>query len=362
MLGIQSVTTLAQVLGVSRSELEAVAREHSDCVSQLEILDPRKIGDPSKRAIRNIISIKRRYRLIQLRLQKSLFSRRMSPSEWNHGCIRGRGPITNASVHSGQRFALKMDVHNFFPSLSAHRLCSFLIRRQNCSPKVAGILTQLCTYEFHLSLGLITSPLLADHLFTQADRRIAGLCHAHGLKYSRFVDDLTVSGAYDPREQRIDQFIDEILNSEGLQANDGKSTVERADKEIVITGVRIRGNRIDVPTHYLNDLIASCATHAALGRNEEFTGPLYTSSQLLGKILHACHLNPKRRGQLMSHYHKIDWNGVWHHAERGGLVYCKTIIAKRGQARAEYEAVVAERQRNAGRWPGFDCVTDDSPI
>ena len=54
-----------------------------------------------------------------------------------------------------------------------------------------------------LALGLITSPILADQMMDCVDDRIGGACRKAGLVYTRYVDDLTISGPYDLEQKRL---------------------------------------------------------------------------------------------------------------------------------------------------------------
>ena len=49
---------------------------------------------------------------------------------------------------------------------------------------------------YHLALGLMTSPILADCLMMRVDQRIGGMCRKNKLVYTRFVDDITISGSF----------------------------------------------------------------------------------------------------------------------------------------------------------------------
>jgi RNA-directed DNA polymerase len=349
MLQLQRSESLAEILGVSRWELEAIAADHTSNVKLMQILDVRKLSDPTKKASRDIISIRGEYRRIQIRLQSRLFRKRLHPSPWSHGGIPRRSAVSNARIHLGQRFALKLDVKDFFLSLNSRRVFSFFLIEQKCSPPVASLLTRLCTYEFHLAIGLITSPILADQIFMSCDRRIANLCQEFGLRYSRFVDDLTVSGPYDPRTRSIDKRIEDILWSNALKTNRKKAKLDWVGEEIVVTGVRINRSRLDVPTDYLSELEKSLAAHAALGRGADFDGLFYSSSQLLGRTLHACRLNPSRRRALLTQFRAINWSRVWHQMKIRGLMFTKPILAKRGEAITVLESMRAEASKEAAR-------------
>ena len=121
-------------------------------------------------------------------------------SEFSHGGVRGRHIKTNVEQHIESTFVFTADVSNFYPTISHKRVYRLFVEDFACSPDVAHICTKLCTYKHRLALGLITSPMLADQVMRRIDARIGGLCRNAGLVYTRYVDDLTISGPFDLKE------------------------------------------------------------------------------------------------------------------------------------------------------------------
>lgn len=344
MLRLHKIDHLAQILSIPSDVLEETSRSTKSYVRLLEVLDVGKLESRSSRAVRKVISVFGIYRRIQKRLQSRVFRRKFEPSPCNHGGVRGRSAITNATVHQGERFFLKMDVSNFFPSLDTKRLCSFFSREQECSPKVAALLTRLCTFDFHLAIGLITSPILADQLFLPADRRISDLCECYNLEYSRFVDDLTISGSYDFTTRGVKEKVDEILRSVGLSSNWKKTKFESLSQGPVVTGIQLTRGGIDVPTDYLSVLNARIENHRSLGDGGEFVGPFYSKSQLLGRVYHAGYLNPSRLSGLLRRFRKIDWERVEEVAKGREIISVRTILAPRGESLSQLAELLGKTQ------------------
>lgn len=66
-----------------------------------------------------------------------------------------------------------------------------------------------------------------------------------GLIYTRYADDLTLSGTSFP--VRIADYIADVIHSEGFIVNEGKSRVLRASAQQIITGVSISSGSIKLP-------------------------------------------------------------------------------------------------------------------
>ena len=135
-----------------------------------------------------------------------------------HGFVPGRGPHTFAAVHAGRRTVIRVDLTSFFASIGAPRVYG-LLRTAGHPEPVAHALAALCTtrtpagvlrtapstmadraYRLallrtpHLPQGAPTSPALANLAAFSLDRRLSGLARALGASYSRYADDLTLSG------------------------------------------------------------------------------------------------------------------------------------------------------------------------
>src|SRR5205807_1437158 len=79
------------------------------------------------------------------------------------------------------------------------------------------------------ALGLPTTPILADQLLCSVDHRIGTACENAGLVYTRFVDDLAVSGLFTLATQTcgIPALIERILADHGFAVNQDKNRFGR---------------------------------------------------------------------------------------------------------------------------------------
>ena len=197
-----------------------------------------------------------------------------------------------------------------------------------CIRDRAHIATEICTYDHHLALGLVTSPFLADQLLRPVDNRIAGMCKSLGIKYTRFVDDITISGNFDFKKSGIPSSVTSILNEHGFSNNGEKAEFGRVEN-CAITGIRIRDGKLDVTREYVHRLSKSI-TAAHLLSSGQMTGSSFLEeNQLKGKVQFVSWVNPGRRGRLVGRLKSIDWNQFWHHANLQGLVAQKSRLVHR---------------------------------
>lgn len=156
----------------------------------------------------------------------------------------GDSVAKNAAMHVGKDFVFNMDICNFFGSVSKKRVFR-LYREIGCNLVLANILTHLTTYKGCLPQGAPTSPSLANLAARDLDKRLAGFCRRRGWTYSRYADDITISGKGDV-SRREEETIKEILRDEGFEPNLGKFRIIRKGDCQLVTGLCVN-HAVSVP-------------------------------------------------------------------------------------------------------------------
>jgi RNA-directed DNA polymerase len=171
-----------------------------------------------------------------------------------HGFVPGKSTVTNARAHVGKQVLVKLDLQDFFPSITFARVRGMLIAL-GYPFAVAAALALLCTeYDRetferegtryfisvgprHLVQGAPTSPALANLVTWGLDRRLMGLAKARGFTYTRYADDLVFSGD-DPaaaRDLRI--MVERIIRDEHFTVNRAKTKIARQSARQIVTGL-----------------------------------------------------------------------------------------------------------------------------
>lgn len=156
--------------------------------------------------------------------------------------VPGRGAVRGARRHRGRPFHLATDLRDFFPSVGAGRLRQALLSL-GASAEVVRLVTRLGTLHGRLPQGAPTSGDLASLAFRQADLDLLDLCRERRLVYTRYADDLTVSGAQDFHDQ-VPVLLD-VIGSHGFRVRHDKTGYKRGP--IDITGVEVRQNVLRAP-------------------------------------------------------------------------------------------------------------------
>ena len=138
-------------------------------------------------------------------LQRKLLKRVFGPMRAHpaaHAFERKKSFVTNAAAHAHAAVVVRMDLVDFFPSITefqVNRLCISL----GWDEESAMVLARLCTCNARLPQGAPTSPKIANLLARRMDARLNHLAASKGAVYTRYADDLTFSfQSDDPRAVR----------------------------------------------------------------------------------------------------------------------------------------------------------------
>ena len=181
-----------------------------------------------------------------------------------HGFLAGRSIATNAAQHPDSQLLVKVDIKDFFPSISWKRVKG-IFRQAGYREQIATLLALLCTEspremlqhdgktvyvalaERCLPQGAPTSPALTNILCLRLDRRLTGIAHKMGWRYSRYADDLTFSfprqSAQTPNISQLLGSLQRVLKSEGLQIHPDKTHIVRPSARLEVTGLVVNGTQ-----------------------------------------------------------------------------------------------------------------------
>jgi hypothetical protein len=179
-----------------------------------------------------------------------------------HGFLPGRSILSNASVHTDARIILKLDVKDFFPTVTLARVKG-VFRKAGYREQVATLLALLCTESprevvelegktYYVSLGprclpqgAPTSPALTNTLCLRLDRRLSGLAARLGWRYTRYADDLTFSlpagHQGKPRTGALMGLVKRVVEAEGFAVHPDKTRIHRRGGRQQVTGLVVNG-------------------------------------------------------------------------------------------------------------------------
>ncbi|MEP6018226.1 MAG: reverse transcriptase family protein [Paracoccaceae bacterium] len=215
------------------------------------------------------------------------------------GFREGYSILDNAKMHCNRDELLKLDIKDFFPSIGFSRVMKVFLEF-GYPPNVAFILSKLCTLNDELPQGAATSPMLSNIICEDMDRRIVKLCKSYRLRYTRYADDVAISGKKIP--EGIRRLFFEIIESEGFSVNAKKVRfLERSDRKIV-TGLDITTGSPRVTKRFRRDIqrdvyfVWSAGLSSHVARRRIFA-PNYVD-HLEGRVQFWASIEPENRQML----------------------------------------------------------------
>ena len=297
-LGIRSVKHLALRLRLRDTTLTTMAENVDANPSRFFTRRVIKTGHKSRVIFSPSAALKR----VQSRINRCLLQTiPLSPAV--HSYTRGKSAVTCAERHVCRDCVLKIDIKDFFPSIH-YREVYRLFQSLGCSPDVARVLTRLTTCKGHLAQGFSTSPSLSNLFLRETDRRIQRCCDIHKLTYSRYGDDIVISGGR--HVEKVKQTILRILRQRGLAANEQKTKLMSSRKRQEMLGL-IVNRKVNIPRDVRRQLRAELDRYRKQGIPCGVPEAKLKKT-LLGKISYIGRINPTHGARLAELLKEIAWS------------------------------------------------------
>lgn len=171
---------------------------------------------------------------------------------------RGSSYIDKARYHLGDDYLINLDIKNFFPTIHYGRI-EKLFREAGARKDLVKALVFLVTYDHHLPLGFSTSPILSNLVVADMDTSLNRYATIKKIKYSRYVDDVTLSSKNEITSKVESRFV-KIIRGSGFKINDKKtSRYGPSDKKFVL-GLALEDHTVNVTEEYISKVIGHLKT------------------------------------------------------------------------------------------------------
>ncbi|MHA0857527.1 retron St85 family RNA-directed DNA polymerase [Paenibacillus sp. CMAA1364] len=175
-------------------------------------------------------------------LDEILYNIKVSPH--CTGFVKEKSILENARLHENKACVMNLDIRNFFPSIRFEAIYRVFYYHGYTS-EVSYYLARLCTVHSFLPQGAPTSPYLSNIVCLRLDKRLSSLVSKYDANYSRYADDITLSGRSSNIVPRL-PLIRKILDSEGFEINYKKVRVQKQQERQMVTGLVVN-NKARVP-------------------------------------------------------------------------------------------------------------------
>jgi RNA-directed DNA polymerase len=269
-----------------------------------------------------------------------------SPHPASIAYAKGSSIFDGAKRHCGCRWLVKLDMRNFFESVS--ELAVYRVFRElNYQPLICFEMARLCTrsvpgllrrsarwrvstYPFrtitaydaywmgHLPQGAPTSPMLSNLASRRFDEAVKAIADEFGLVYTRYADDITLStkdksfGRQDA--SRVIAQVYELMGKSGYSPNTTKVKIAPPGARKVVLGLNVDQAKVRLPRtfklqlrqhlYYLRRPNVGAAAHASA---RGFSSVVGLRNYVRGLISYSAAIEPNFGQDCMDQFLTIDW-------------------------------------------------------
>ncbi|MCO8189146.1 retron St85 family RNA-directed DNA polymerase [Streptococcus suis] len=166
------------------------------------------------------------------------------------GFIPTKSIVENALPHLGHDYIYKFDLKDFFPSIPRSKVF-YLFKNLGYTAELSNYLASFCCYNDSLPQGAPTSPYIANLICKRLDNRLKILCERNGFTYTRYADDITVSGDF--KIVHFRNLFETIIEDSGFTINELKTKLIRNGQRKIVTGVVVN-EKPTISRDYIREL------------------------------------------------------------------------------------------------------------
>lgn len=215
--------------------------------------------------------------------------------------VRGRSILNNARFHQGQKIIVKADISDFFGSINSEFVRKCLVDR-GLSVEISDCIAEISSRNGVLLQGAPTSGYLSNIVMDDFDRATILYCIKNGLRYTRYSDDITISGD-SVNIKSLYEFLIIQLSKIDLVFNSKKFKVLRNNRHRqLVTGIVVN-KEFRPPRSYMRDIRQQMyyARKFGVKHHSEYRGydfPLDWIRSMLGKVAFARHVTAAETPEL----------------------------------------------------------------
>ena len=157
----------------------------------------------------------------------------------------------NAKEHLNKKIILKLDIEDFFENINFFDIYNNCFQIEYFPKEIGMLLTYLCTYNNYLPQGSPTSSYISNLVMKNFDECIGDYCNKNNISYTRYSDDLTFSGDFNP--SLIIKKVRKDLLKLGFKINDNKTHIINKGNRQTVTGIVVN-KKLQISSQYRKEI------------------------------------------------------------------------------------------------------------
>jgi len=268
----------------------------------------------------------------------------LEADEASFGFSKGSRIRDAAALHCGASWLIKLDIESFFESVTELQVFR-IFHKAGYEPLVSLELARLCTryrkdkgfrgmkwrahpkhttipeynvpWLGYLPQGAPTSPKLSNIALADFDQNVRAIARQHGLTYTRYADDLTLSTRNDFNRSQASKVIGKVygqMRSRGFSPQMTKTSVVPPGARKIVLGLGVNSdepkltrkfkNMLRLHIHYLTNPNYGPAIHAKHQGNATIHG---IRNHVQGLLAFAKGIEPEFSERLNQEFQTVDW-------------------------------------------------------
>ena len=155
-----------------------------------------------------------------------------------HSFTKSKSIADNARIHAKKKIVGTIDIENYFGSITEEHIIK-LLKSNKYDKREAKLIADICTNaDGVLPQGAPTSPMLSNALLFSFDEAMSKYANESGLTYSRYADDLTISGDDKSKvHEALEKIERELRIGYSLKINKSKKRIVSFRGRQIVTGL-----------------------------------------------------------------------------------------------------------------------------
>lgn len=260
----------------------------------------------SGRGTRTIAHPSRPLKFIQ-RLVISQLDLLVTPHTAAMAYVKGRGIKDNAEAHVNNDYLLKMDLKDFFPSITPELFFEECIQHGIIfDSRDKKLLSNILFFKsskqskLKLSIGAPSSPLVSNIVMSRFDSIVYDYCRAKKITYTRYADDLTFSTKKKSILFDIPLYIRKTLRGKGyelLSVNKEKTIFSSKKHNRHVTGITLTNDSRMSIGREQKRILSACVHKLSVGDFDKAN-----IDKLRGELSFAFYIEPQFKVAILNKY------------------------------------------------------------
>lgn len=236
----QNKRRLEHLLNMKKGDLKGIINVisyHSFEIDKKNTDKKRKITSPN-------------YKLKKMQSRILALIKKVNRPEFLISGEKGKCYLDNGKAHVFANYILTMDIRQFYDNCKREYVFRFFKDCLKTSGDIAGILSNIVTYNKGIPTGCPTSQLIAYYAYINMFEEINNTVLSYNCKFTLYVDDMTFSSTILFKYSKLANEVDIILRKYGHKPKYGKTKFYSSKSHKLITGVIVTpDHHLDIPNN-----------------------------------------------------------------------------------------------------------------